>query len=151
MPCLNGYRWDHFESYIYVSEDFGKTWNRINNNLPNAPVNTVIEDTIDESLLFCGTDNGLYASFNFGQNWHSIDHKMPNVAVHDLVIQPVEKDLIIATHGRSIYKLNISALQNFDTNQKAEKIFKINPVKHSKNWGNSWSQWQKPYTPKSIL
>ena len=53
---------------------------------------------------------------------------MPNVAVHDLVIQPVEKDLIIATHGRSIYKLNISALQNFDTNQKGEKIFKINPV-----------------------
>ena len=146
--CLNGYRWDHFESYIYVSEDYGKTWNRINNNLPNAPVNTVIEDTIDESLLFCGTDNGLYASFNFGQNWHSIDHKMPNVAVHDLVIQPVEKDLIIATHGRSIYKLNISALQNFDTNQKGEKIFKINPVKHSKNWGNSWSQWQKPNTPE---
>lgn len=146
--CLNGYRWDHFESYIYVSEDYGKTWNRINNNLPNAPVNTVIEDTIDESLLFCGTDNGLYASFNFGQNWHSIDHKMPNVAVHDLVIQPVEKDLIIATHGRSIYKLNISALQNFDTNQKREKIFKINPVRHSKNWGNSWSQWQKPNTPE---
>ena len=146
--CLNGYRWDHFESYIYVSEDYGKTWNRINNNLPNAPVNTVIEDTIDESLLFCGTDNGLYASFNFGQNWHSIDHKMPNVAVHDLVIQPVEKDLIIATHGRSIYKLNISALQNFDTNQKGEKIFKINPVRHSKNWGNSWSQWQKPNTPE---
>lgn len=146
--CLNGYRWDHFESYIYVSEDYGKTWNRINNNLPNAPVNTVIEDTIDESLLFCGTDNGLYASFNFGQNWHSIDHKMPNVAVHDLVIQPVKKDLIIATHGRSIYKLNISALQNFDTNQKGEKIFKISPVKHSKNWGNSWSQWQKPNTPE---
>ena len=146
--CLNGYRWDHFDSYIYVSEDYGKTWNRINNNLPNAPVNTVIEDTIDESLLFCGTDNGLYASFNFGQNWHSIDHKMPNVAVHDLVIQPVEKDLIIATHGRSIYKLNISALQNFDPNQKGEKIFKISPVNHSKNWGKSWSQWQKPYTPE---
>lgn len=146
--CLNGYRWDHFESYIYVSEDFGETWNRINNNLPNAPVNTIIEDSIDESLLFCGTDNGLYASFNFGQNWQSIDQKMPNVAVHDLVIQPVEKDLIIATHGRSIYKLNISALQNFDTNQKGEKIFKINPVKHSKNWGNSWSHWQKPNTPE---
>ena len=72
--------------------------------------------------MFCGTDNGLYASFNFGQNWHSIDHKMPNVAVHDLVIQPVEKDLIIATHGRSIYKLNINALQNFDTKQKGKNI-----------------------------
>ena len=55
---------------------------------------------------------------------HSIDHKMPNVAVHDLVIQPVEKDLIIATHGRSI-QLNISALQNFDTNQKGEKYLKL--------------------------
>ena len=31
---------------------------------------------------------------------------------------------------------------------KKEKIFKINPVKHSKNWGNSWSQWQKPNTPE---
>ena len=96
--CLNGYRWDHFESYIYVSEDFGKTWNRINNNLPNAPVNSIIEDIIDESLLFLVQIMD-YASFNFGQNWHSIDHKMPNLV--DLVIQPVKK--IYNCHARTKY------------------------------------------------
>lgn len=147
--CLNGYRWDHFESYIYVSEDYGNSWNRINNNIPHAPVNTLIEDLTKEALLFCGTDNGLYASFNSGQLWHSIDQSLPNVAVHDLVIQPKENDLLIATHGRSIYKLNIKALQKFNLDFKTEKIFDIDPIKYSKNWGNSWSVWRKPFEPEA--
>ena len=73
---------------------------------------------------------------------------MPNLAVHDLVIQPVEKDLIIATHGRSIYKLNISALQNFDTNQKGEKYLKLAQLNTPKTGVITQSQWQKPNTPE---
>ena len=31
---LNGYRDDNFTPWVYVSEDYGQTWNQIGNNLP---------------------------------------------------------------------------------------------------------------------
>ena len=38
---LNGYRWDDFKPYVYVSEDFGGTWENISSNLPISPVNVI--------------------------------------------------------------------------------------------------------------
>ncbi len=31
---LNGYRWDNFTPYLYVSSDYGKTWRRLGKDLP---------------------------------------------------------------------------------------------------------------------
>jgi hypothetical protein len=31
---LNGYRWDDFKPYVYVSDDLGASWKNISNNLP---------------------------------------------------------------------------------------------------------------------
>ena len=85
---LNGYRWDDFTPYIYVSENYGKTWKNISANIPASPVNALVEDPKNENLIFAGTDNGLYVSFNLGDSWELMQNGMPNVAVHDLVIQP---------------------------------------------------------------
>ena len=38
---LNGYRWDDFGAYIFVSEDYGKTWEAIGKTLPAEPVNVL--------------------------------------------------------------------------------------------------------------
>lgn len=147
--CLNGYRWDDFTPYIYVSEDYGKSWKNISANIPTSPINAFVEDPENENLLFVGTDNGLYASFNRGESWELFQNGMPNVAVHDLVIQPEAKHLLIGTHGRSIYKANISALQQMqpETMSKDLVVFKVDDIKHNKNWGNSWSTWIQPDTP----
>ena len=80
---LNGYRWDDFTSYIYVSEDYGKSWKSISANIPTSPVNALVEDSENENLIFVGTDNGLYVSFNKGESWELMQNGMPNVAVHD--------------------------------------------------------------------
>ena len=146
---LNGYRNDDFAPYIYVSDDYGKSWNSIAAGIPSSPVNALVEDPENENLLFVGTDNGLYASFDRGQNWEMLQNGMPNVAVHDLVIQPEAKHLVVGTHGRSIYKVDISALQqmNKETMSKDLVVFGVDDIKHSKNWGNSWSSWVKPHTP----
>ena len=146
---LNGYRNDDFTSYIYCSNDYGNTWKNIVNNMPNSPVNVLIEDPENENLLFVGTDNGLYTSFNRGSSWEVMQNGLPNVAVHDLVIQEEAKHLLIGTHGRSIYKANIKPLQETteDILQKDLNIFKIKSIRHSKNWGNAWSSWSKPETP----
>ncbi|MEO9512986.1 MAG: glycosyl hydrolase [Flavobacteriaceae bacterium] len=146
---LNGYRWDDFTPYIYVSEDYGKNWKNIANNIPTSSVNALVEDPENADLLFAGTDNGLYVSFNRGGSWELFQNGMPNVAVHDLVIQPEAKHLLIGTHGRSIYKADISALQQINSKVLSDDlvVFNVDNIKHNKRWGNSWSSWAKPDTP----
>lgn len=147
---LNGYRWDDFTPYVYVSDDYGKTWKNISNSIPTSPVNVIREDPKNENLLYVGTDNGVYASFDRGVNWHPFQKGLPNVAVHDLVIQPKAKDLIIGTHGRSLYKANIASLQLLNSKLLAKDlhVFAISNIRKRGNWGSSWSQWGDPFTPE---
>ena len=139
---LNGYRNDDFKPYIFVSENNGKSWKNINNELPNYPINVVKEDPEDENVLYLGTDNEIYVTFDKGENWQLFSNGIPKVAIHDLVIQNEAKDLVVATHGRSIYKANIAPLQQFNKVKEQEyAIFKIPSVRYSSRWGSSWSQW----------
>lgn len=146
---LNGYRWDDFNSYVYVSENHGETWKNISSNIAISPVNVILEDTQNENILYLGTDNAAYVSFNKGEKWEIFSKGLPAVAVHDMVIQPRTKDLLIATHGRSIYKTNIAALQEMDSNLLSTKLklFSVENIPHSSRWGNSWSKWDEAIEP----
>lgn len=150
---LNGYRFDDFTTYIYMSNDFGKTWKNISSNMPASPVNVIKEDPKNENLLYVGTDNGLYVSFHQGNSWEAFANNLPNVAVHDLVIQPTAKDLIVGTHGRSLYKTNIASLQEMTEAvlAKSTHIFATNNIRKNRNWGRSWSQWRDAYTPEITI
>jgi hypothetical protein len=147
---LNGYRFDDFTPYIFMSDDFGQTWKNIGNSIPTAAVNVIKEDPANENVLYVGTDNGLYVSFNKGNSWQVFSKNLPNVAVHDLVIQPKAKHLIVGTHGRSLYKANIGPLQLFTDDLAAESahIFAINSIRKRSSWGSSWSKWLEPNTPE---
>ena len=48
---LNGYRWDDFNAYIYVSTNYGDTWTRIGTDLPAEPINVVKEDPKNANIL----------------------------------------------------------------------------------------------------
>ena len=143
---LNGYRWDDFTPYLYKSNDYGTTWEAIAKTLPASSINVIREDPENENILYIGTDNGAYVSFDQGNSWNVFSKGLPDVAVHDLAVQPEAKDLILGTHGRSIYKTNISAVQLLnDTIAKSQLyIFPLESVKFSKNWGNRRSQWSEP-------
>lgn len=147
--ALNGYRWDDFTPYLYVSEDYGKNWKSISEGIPNSPVNAVVEDPANENLLFAGTDNGLYVSMDRGETWQLMQNGMPHVAVHDLVIQPEAKHLLVGTHGRSIYKADIAPLESLKHSELESDLvlFDLPDINHSSRWGNSWSSWGEPFTP----
>ena len=147
---LNGYRSDDFTVYIYVSNDYGKTWKNISNNIPTSPVNVIREDSENPNLLYVGTDNGAYASFNQGKEWSPFQKGLPNVAIHDLVIQPTAEHLILGTHGRSLYKATIASLQSMTSEiiAKESHIFSISNIKKDRRWGNSWGRWSSPFIPK---
>ena len=149
---LNGYRNDDFKSYAYVSEDFGATWKSIA-NFPNSPVNVILEDNKNAKLLFVGTDNGLFASTDQGNSWQNFSNGMPKVAVHDLVIQTKAKELIVGTHGRSIYKTDISKMQMLNDSilKKPLHLFKIANQKKSENWGKKNYAWGKVSEPSTVI
>ena len=143
---LNGYRNDDFTPYVYVSENAGESWKAIAANLPAAPVNVIVEDPVKENILFVGTDRGVYVSFDQGVSWEAFEKGLTTVAVHDLKIQPKAKHLLVGTHGRSIYKASIAALQERDPKQTLQ-LFVPEKMKHSKKWGSrkaSWSEWNHP-------
>ena len=101
---LNGYRFDHFAPYIYVSEDFGISWKNISSDLPQEPINVVCEDPKNDSIIYVGTDGGLYVSFDRGASYMAWTAGLPkSVAIHDIAIQARENEIVLGTHGRSLY------------------------------------------------
>ncbi|MCL9808219.1 VPS10 domain-containing protein [Flavobacterium luminosum] len=145
---LNGYRSDNFESYVFVSEDFGATWASISNGITQS-VNVIVEDSINENILYVGTDNSLFISLDKGTTWQDFSNGIPKVAVHDAVIQSKAKELIVGTHGRSIYKIDISKVQELTKEVLAKNLhlFKVNDRTKSERWGVQNYAWGKPNEP----
>ena len=147
---LNGYRWDNFESMVYVSDDRGKTWRKIGLDLPLEPVNVILEDPMFESILYVGTDHGTYISTDDGASFSILSNSIPLVAVHDLVIQEREKDLLIGTHGRSIYKLDLEPI--YSVQGKSDELVAQEEQKGRvrDSWGNK--NWLRKFNePESKL
>ncbi|WP_339846751.1 glycosyl hydrolase [uncultured Dokdonia sp.] len=155
---LNGYRWDDFATYIYVSDNYGQTWKNISAGIPMSPVNVIIEDPVKENIIYVGTDNGAYVSMNGGESYNAfakaVSDKttapLPAVAVHDMKIQKKANHLLLGTHGRSIYRADLAPIQQVNTGANAQ-IFDIASVRSSGRWGNSWSSWSEPNEPNVAI
>lgn len=148
---LNGYRWDNFESMLYVSENYGETWTRIGKDLPLEPINVVREDPENPGLLYVGTDHGLYISLDRGNTFMLMHNDMPAVSVHDLVIHPREHEALIGTHGRSLYIARVKELQQLRDTVLAKPLFAFEVDKmRAGRWGNNTS-WFKSDPPELDL
>ena len=148
---LNGYRFDDFKPYVFVSDDNGKSWKSLSSKLPTSPVNVIKEDPFNEDVVYLGTDNGAYISFDTGNSWHSFYQGLTKAAVHDLVIQSEEKDLLLGTHGRSIYKTDLSVIYNYiDKIEKDEDgiVYSISDINYSNRWGSKSYNWSEYYEPE---
>lgn len=133
---LNGYRWDDFTPYLYRSDDYGQTWERIGKELPHEAINVVKEDPSNEDVLYVGTDHGAYVSVDRGLSFTIMTKNLPAVPIHDLVIQKRKKELVLGTHGRSFYVASIAEIQKFNDIQSKELyIFDLDPVHKSSTWG----------------
>ena len=109
---LNGYRNDHFNAYVYQSDDYGTTWKQIMKDLPSEPVNVIKEDAVSEQVLYVGTDGGLYVSLDGGNSSMAWTKGLPaSVPVHDLEIHARDHEIVLGTHGRSLYVGKLDALR----------------------------------------
>ena len=75
------------------------------------------------------------------------------MAVHDAVIQTKAKELIVGTHGRSLYKIDISKVQELtkDVLTKNLHLFKVNDRTKSDRWGSQNYAWGKPSEPSQTI
>ncbi len=142
--ALNGYRWDDFNAYLYVSTNYGENWERIGTDLPAEPINVVKEDPKNPNVLYVGTDHGLYVSIDKGKSFNLLDNNLPAVSVHDLAIHPRDKELIVGTHGRSMLIADVQHIQQLDNQTLAKDVvlFDIKKMRQT-NWGKKFSNWQE--------
>lgn len=129
---LNGYRYDEFTPFVFKSTDYGKTWVSISGNLPHESVNIIREDPFHTDILYLGTDHGLYVSRDGGKRYELFQNSLPNVAIYDMVIQEREKDLVVATHGRSVFIVDLKPLHGIHENPgQAISILQVSPIRYS--------------------
>ena len=150
---LNGYRWDNFSPYLYKSENYGKTWTSLSSNLPDSPINVVIEDNINQNILYVGNDHGVYVSLDSGTNWEPFSSGLTSAAVHDLVIQKDENHLLVGTHGRSIYLTEIEKIQGLSDEilKSSLYIYPLKSIRKLPSWGVKRSIWSESNNPNLEL
>jgi photosystem II stability/assembly factor-like uncharacterized protein len=113
---FDGHRSNDFKPYIFVSEDLGKTWKSLANGLADYDSLYVVrEGEQNPNLLYLGSEMSLRFSNDLGKSWSRIRGKFPTVAVHDIRVHSKMKDIVVATHGRSIWTIDVAALEGMGT------------------------------------
>ena len=135
---IDQHRMNDFRPYIFMTEDFGKSWRKITSNLPSDDyVKVVRQDPHNPNLLFAGMEHGIFASWNMGKSWEKINNNLPNVSVRDLRIQARDRDLVVATHGRGVFILDdihpIEELKN-----SIGKPIHLFPIREGTLWNMYW-------------
>jgi len=122
-------REDH-KPYLYVTNDFGKTWTDITGDLPNGGSSYVIrEDSVNRDLLFVGTEFGVYLTIDRGRHWVQLKNNLPTVGVRAMTIQTREHDLVVGTFGRAIWITDIAPFEQLSARVLAQPahLFEIKP------------------------
>ncbi|OIR14167.1 Ycf48-like protein [mine drainage metagenome] len=117
------YKLDDYTPYIYLTEDYGKTWKLITNGIEKNHFTRVVRaDKKRKGLLYAGTEFGMYISYDDGANWKKFQLNLPMVPITDLTIK--ENDLIVATQGRAFWIIDdLTPVQEFDKNIIDKKLF----------------------------
>ena len=129
---VDGHRDDDLRPYLFVTRDYGKTWQSIVGDLPQfGNIQVVREDPQNPELLYVGTEFGLYISMNRGKSWQKFMNNLPTARVDDILIHPRDNDLIVATHARGVWILDdITPLQQMSSAVGARDadVFDIRPA-----------------------
>jgi photosystem II stability/assembly factor-like uncharacterized protein len=109
---FDAHRSDDDAPYVFVTEDFGQTWKSLRANLPAGLTRVLREDRRNPDLLYLGTEFAVYASVNRGASWFKINGPaLPTVAVHEIAQPATADEIVAATHGRSLWVLDVTTLR----------------------------------------
>ncbi len=110
---------DNREPFIYKTTDFGKSWKKINGDIPASHpldyVMTVVENPNRKGMLFAGTGRAFYYSIDDGARWKQIKGGLPASPVTWIEVAPREHDVVVSTYGRGLWLLrDLTMLEQAD-------------------------------------
>jgi photosystem II stability/assembly factor-like uncharacterized protein len=94
------------DPFIYRTRNYGKTWTKIVNGIPQSAlsyVKVIHEDPKRRGMLYAGTENAIYVSFDDGDRWQPLQNDLPHAPVSGIVVQEHFDDLVISTYGRGFW------------------------------------------------
>src|SRR5712691_7124317 len=103
---FDGHRQNDFETYIYVTHDFGQTWQSAAGNLKGEVIKTLTEDQKNQDVLYAGAETGLFVSIDRAKSWTRIKANLPTVRIDEITLHPRDNAMVLATHGRALWILD---------------------------------------------
>ncbi len=126
---------------VFYTEDGGVTWSKKDGNLPDLPVNTILQNPLSPNEVIIGTDLGVWRTTNFldaNPLWEQSYNGMSSVKVTDLEMRNDYK-VYAATYGRGIFSSQFTAQSSsVQDNEKLGAQLKLypNPVQDVLNIDN---------------
>ena len=120
----DAHKWGDRRPYLFVTHDYGATWQSIASNLPLDSYTLMLRpDPVRRGLLYAGTATGLWYSYDDGAHWTAFANGLPTVPVFDFKVQPRFDDLVVGTHGRALWILDdLHPLQELDAQVEAQPL-----------------------------
>ncbi len=99
---------------IFYTQDGGQTWVNKEGDLPDMPVNTILQNPLLPDEVIIGTDLGVWATPNFNDaqpNWYPVYNGMSDVKVTDLELRD-DNAVFASTYGRGVFSGQFTATPN---------------------------------------
>lgn len=98
--------------HLYLSIDGGVDWINITKNLPDLPLNDVLVDPNDASVVYVASDGGVFVTQNVancelsgGQCWNILGTGLPLAPAVKLAVTPADGGYLrVGTYGRGIWQ-----------------------------------------------
>ncbi len=125
---FDAHRSNDDEPYVFVTEDYGQTWRSLRANLPTGSTRVLREDIHNPDLLYLGTEFAAFASINRGASWFKINGPtLPTVAIHEFAQPTTANEIVAATHGRSLWVLDVTTLRQMKPDHFKDKGRPVRP------------------------
>lgn len=116
IVSYSGYKMNQYIGHVFRTIDGGQNWEDISSNLPEAPVNKIIIDPDYTQVYYAASDVGVFFTADSGFSWNMLGENLPSAVVMDLVFHQPTRMLVAATHGRSMFKIDVSDLLEINLN-----------------------------------
>ncbi|HET9705275.1 MAG TPA: hypothetical protein VFP85_14635 [Vicinamibacterales bacterium] len=122
--AFDGHRGGDFNTYVFVTTDYGATWRSLAGNLPKGEVvRGLAEDRKNPDILYLGTETGLWVSLNRGGQWTRIKANLPTMPIYEIKQHPRDNDLILSSHARGIWILDdVSPIQEWAKSESGDSF-----------------------------
>jgi photosystem II stability/assembly factor-like uncharacterized protein len=120
---------DDRKPYIYKTGDYGHTWTRISDGLPQdhplAYAMSVAENPNRRGMLFASTGHEIFYSMDDGAKWTKLDAGLPAAPGSWIAISKQQHDVVVSTYGRGLWVLRDITLLEQSDKQVADAPIRI--------------------------